>query len=566
MSAARFPVYQIDFVAAAAGKRVASTKRRIRWRFGFPNQQALDAGQTGTDCRGEEHDVTVIWSITSGKRQISMDGREIHFSNSRAGILDFSWTTKGNHVIKVECHAAAPLTPEPNFRQYDLFIDGQSFFNMPKMFELGVQSSYGARGGNGYSSAGVGYTRTPTIPASRQQEEEDLQRAIAASLEESRRHLQSKGPAATTPTATQSTGDLLGFDSPAPSMPPAQPHSDARSVSGMSYYSAPPPYTQASPMAGQAPPSFASPGPYQTPAPVATPGALVPSHGPPGSYYQAPPATPSYASPPPVPPAPAPTPQSAYAQPAYAQPAYAQPAPAVNYMSSPPPQGDTFGLNSMPGEDPFAPKPPPPPTAQDFQTAILGAYQAGPPVTPTAAATGAVPPGEGPVPNGSPAGQPMSMNALTNTATEEAPMTALEKAMRNLVNVDHIDEPAEGEIKLTMIKKEEEKKKTPKNKSVPLPPVATKVVGSGATLSQIKSVNHGERTLKSTVDGVMNAPPPGVFSPGAAAAGALVVHGQGPPPLNQPMGFGLGARMPNGGFAQQQPSPMGYQQQQQYYQ
>lgn len=29
--ALRFPVYQIDFSAVAAGKRVAATKRRIRW-------------------------------------------------------------------------------------------------------------------------------------------------------------------------------------------------------------------------------------------------------------------------------------------------------------------------------------------------------------------------------------------------------------------------------------------------------------------------------------------------------------------------------------------------------
>jgi hypothetical protein len=27
----KFPVYQIDFGASAAGKRVAATKRRIRW-------------------------------------------------------------------------------------------------------------------------------------------------------------------------------------------------------------------------------------------------------------------------------------------------------------------------------------------------------------------------------------------------------------------------------------------------------------------------------------------------------------------------------------------------------
>lgn len=424
-----------------------------------------------------------------------MDGRELHFSNSRAGILDFSWTTKGNHVIKVECHAAAPMTPTPGFRQYDLFIDGQSFFSMPKMFELGIKSSY-SRGAGGYSNPtsparlGAGYPGSGGgyVASSRNQEDDDLQRAIALSLEESRMHLQSKGPPGGATPSAQSTGDLLDFGSPAPSIQAAPPHSDQRSVSGMSYYSAPPSYAQPSPVATQAPPSFASPAAYQSPAPgqpspAVAPGALVPSHGPPGSYYQAPPATPTYGSPPPVPPAPAPTPHTGYAQP--------PPAAGVNYMNSMAPQGDIFGLNSPPGDDPFAPKPPPPPSQQDFTNAILGAYQYAPPATPTAAP---VPPGQPPVQtpesNGG-APQSLSMNVLTNTAENEAPMTALEKAMRNLVNVDHIDEPAEGEFKLTMVKKEEEKKKTPTNKSVPLPPVATTVVGSGASLAQIREVKHG---------------------------------------------------------------------------
>ena len=99
-------------------------------RFGYANQQAMSDGLTGTDCRGEEHDVTIVWSITSGKRQISMDGREIHYSTNRAGLLDFNWQTKGNHVIKVTCHAAPPMTAQPGFRQYDLSVHGQSFFTI----------------------------------------------------------------------------------------------------------------------------------------------------------------------------------------------------------------------------------------------------------------------------------------------------------------------------------------------------------------------------------------------------------------------------------------------------
>jgi hypothetical protein len=57
----------------------------------------------------------------------------------------------------------------------------------------------------------------------------------------------------------------------------------------------------------------------------------------------------------------------------------------------------------------------------------------------------------------------------------------------------------------------------------------------------------------------MNAPPPGAFHSGAAAGGAMVVHGQGPPSLHQAQGFGVGARLPNGGFGQPQAAPMGYQ-------
>jgi len=62
------PTYQISFSAEDVGKRLAASKREIRWRFGFPNVQALNAGETGPTCRGEEHEVVIYWSITSGKK------------------------------------------------------------------------------------------------------------------------------------------------------------------------------------------------------------------------------------------------------------------------------------------------------------------------------------------------------------------------------------------------------------------------------------------------------------------------------------------------------------------
>jgi len=107
-------------------------------RFGFANPEALANGETGTACRGEEHDVTLVWSITSGKRLVLADGQEVHYSNSRNSFFDFSWTMRGNHVLKIVAHASPPLSPTPGFRQYDFFVDGRSFFTFPKVYRLGL--------------------------------------------------------------------------------------------------------------------------------------------------------------------------------------------------------------------------------------------------------------------------------------------------------------------------------------------------------------------------------------------------------------------------------------------
>ena len=77
------------------------------------------------------------------------------------------------------------------------------------------------------------------------------------------------------------------------------------------------------------------------------------------------------------------------------------------------------------------------------------------------------------------------MNALVET--KEEPVSEFEAALQNLVNVDHIDEQPAAKMKLTMMQ-EEEKKKTKKGHSVPIPPVAHGMIGTNATLQQIKSV------------------------------------------------------------------------------
>ena len=46
-------------------------------KFGFSNSQAVREGLTGTDCRGEEHEVVLIWSVRSGRVQVICNQKDI---------------------------------------------------------------------------------------------------------------------------------------------------------------------------------------------------------------------------------------------------------------------------------------------------------------------------------------------------------------------------------------------------------------------------------------------------------------------------------------------------------
>lgn len=233
-------------------------------RFGFANPEALAAGQTGTDCRGEEHDVTIVWSVSSGKRLVLADGQEVHYSNNRNSLFEFSWTMRGNHVLKVVAHASPPLSAQPGFRQYDFFVDGQSFFTFPKVFRLGLapndprgaaaaagssprssvhladrstpRGSYTNGGGGaagagaaapygGYGGGGAGSIRSASsaniaaieAPHNPDEEEAYFQEAIKNSLKETH------SPAIARPSITSgagSGGDSLLLDFMTPAAPP----------------------------------------------------------------------------------------------------------------------------------------------------------------------------------------------------------------------------------------------------------------------------------------------------------------------------------------------------------
>jgi len=138
--------YQIQFHVQHQGKNIQGSKRVIHIRFGFANNTTISQGMTGVDCRGEEHDIVVLWSITGGKRSISMNGKEIQYevgkrsnANRRADILEAAWRL-GGHVYQLKFYAYKPSAGEkrnPKWKQYSLFIDGRSYFDLPQIFDLG---------------------------------------------------------------------------------------------------------------------------------------------------------------------------------------------------------------------------------------------------------------------------------------------------------------------------------------------------------------------------------------------------------------------------------------------
>lgn len=143
--------YQVDFAAKNCGKIVPASKRVIRFKFGYSNPEALASGKTGQDCRGSEHEVLITWSLSSGKQAIALDQQEVYFDvgDTTQSKISHTWKDKNGRTLEVKVHAANMSTkndPDPYWKQYDLLIDGVSFFRMPKIFELGTVSKEVTRG------------------------------------------------------------------------------------------------------------------------------------------------------------------------------------------------------------------------------------------------------------------------------------------------------------------------------------------------------------------------------------------------------------------------------------
>ena len=185
-----FPVpYQVDFQCESKGRHLDSTKRKITWKFGFAhppsvfphlfdkdenyvgddsadgNNDDVLPQMKGTDCRGREHEIILVWSIMTNKAHIYVNSQEIFrldsphedyinlnpFSGSfRRGFNLPNSKYNGKHRIDIRCYARTPMGAKNmivddaggKFRQYELTVDGLSFFSMPAMYELGTSKMW----------------------------------------------------------------------------------------------------------------------------------------------------------------------------------------------------------------------------------------------------------------------------------------------------------------------------------------------------------------------------------------------------------------------------------------
>jgi hypothetical protein len=112
-------------------------------KFGFVKYDAIQNGATGRDCCGEEHEVKLIWSITSGKQRLLFDNNQVHYSKlgfgaRQKGEFTFHWKSLGLDLA-IKAYAAPPIRQTEDWKQFDLTINGQSFDDYLPIFQLGKE-------------------------------------------------------------------------------------------------------------------------------------------------------------------------------------------------------------------------------------------------------------------------------------------------------------------------------------------------------------------------------------------------------------------------------------------
>ena len=142
-----FAPYQVDYSVKNTSKTFGFSKKRVSFKFGVANNDALAQGLTGTRVRGSEHEVIFIWSLNSGKRQILADGKDVHYSETGQNgwmvdqVFQHHFQMRiPNFSTPLRCHLITqPVNRDvPSIHPFDLRVNGISFFAFSKIFQLGT--------------------------------------------------------------------------------------------------------------------------------------------------------------------------------------------------------------------------------------------------------------------------------------------------------------------------------------------------------------------------------------------------------------------------------------------
>jgi hypothetical protein len=247
MSGPSFIPYYIDYNVKNVSKTIGASKKRVTFKFGFANRTAIDDGLVGAHCRGSEHEVVFVWSLNSGKRQVTVDGKDVHFSSSGQN----GWTSDRTwqHVFSLKvpgfggvfrCHLISQPAPQGTaVRPFDLRVAGVSIFKFNQIYQLGTPQMVIRKPGGGRSS----YSSVSGEEEEAMSPEE--RRLLAAARLESMREFRKSQQQGGNPGAAgngqgppkQGEGEdlLMRFDDAetAPPMPTPQPMHPGAMVSSM---------------------------------------------------------------------------------------------------------------------------------------------------------------------------------------------------------------------------------------------------------------------------------------------------------------------------------------------
>jgi len=247
-----FIPYFIDYTVKNQSKTIGVSKKRVTFKFGFANRQAVDDGLVGAHCRGSEHEVVFVWSLNSGKRHVMLDGKDVHFSSSGQN----GWTSDRTwqHVFSLKvpnysgtfrCHLISQPAPQgSNVRPFDLRVGGVSIFKFNQIYQLGTpQMTVRKPGGSRASYNGSGEQDEPMTAEERRL----LAAARLESLKEFEKQQHRSGdsgfPGSDDSPAGNGTADLLSFDAPTPAptqVPQGMPNQMVSSMTLGSEFGLPP--------------------------------------------------------------------------------------------------------------------------------------------------------------------------------------------------------------------------------------------------------------------------------------------------------------------------------------